>query len=322
MEIYIDLYFCKDGVLRVECLLNKKKVYVPLIDIQNAINEDQTYFLSLLLLNTHIQEGTTLAHMTIALEPWASLLTKYLHVDFKAYCKASKLSESQKQMFDIIQVNKSLSIGRDMVVSPDVKARSFLDYINQPRVPTDYLCTHINEDVSGYTKKTDSLSGLTGTSFAEIKNTPVCIMAQSLCQFYGGTSQLTVGSLQGFDYPNHLQSYALAKTTFKLEEILRAIYSNGLPDYAPTSIAEATDFRDFINERISEIKPSLSVVGNEGSAEDDEVDETMVLSDDDVDLNGEKIRELLTQIIGKSNIFLGKIEKSVMNEDIQRNLSC
>lgn len=78
------LIFCSDAILRFQSDYDETAA-VPLLSIQNAIaNTDPSsspFFHHTVL----IEEGTTLASIFLAIEPWKALLAAYLDRNVGAY---------------------------------------------------------------------------------------------------------------------------------------------------------------------------------------------------------------------------------------------
>lgn len=79
------LIFCSDAILRFQSDYDETAA-VPLLSIQNAIANTDTFFLLRFFHHTVlIEEGTTLASIFLAIEPWKALLAAYLDRNVGAY---------------------------------------------------------------------------------------------------------------------------------------------------------------------------------------------------------------------------------------------
>ncbi len=79
------LIFCSDAILRFQSDYDETSAF-PLLSIQNAIADADPFFLLRFFHHmTLIEEGTTLASIFLAIEPWKALLVAYLDRDVGAY---------------------------------------------------------------------------------------------------------------------------------------------------------------------------------------------------------------------------------------------
>ncbi len=79
------LIFCSDSILRFRSDYDETMA-LPLLSIQKAISDTDPFFLLRFFRHTvMIEEGTTLANIFFAIEPWKELLTAYLDRDVGAY---------------------------------------------------------------------------------------------------------------------------------------------------------------------------------------------------------------------------------------------
>lgn len=77
--------FCSDSILRFQSDYDETAA-VPLLSIQNVIADTDPFFLLRFFHHTVlIEEGTTLASIFLAIEPWKALLAAYLDRDVGAY---------------------------------------------------------------------------------------------------------------------------------------------------------------------------------------------------------------------------------------------
>lgn len=80
-----QLIFCSDSILRFQSDYDETAA-VPLLSIQNVIADTDPFFLLRFFHHTVlIEEGTTLASIFLAIEPWKALLAAYLDRDVGAY---------------------------------------------------------------------------------------------------------------------------------------------------------------------------------------------------------------------------------------------
>lgn len=93
-----QLIFCSDSILRFRSDYDETTA-LPLLSIQEAISDTDPFFLLRFFRHTvMIEEGTTLANIFFAIEPWKELLTAYLDRDVGAYIvEVRKPSKSLSQ---------------------------------------------------------------------------------------------------------------------------------------------------------------------------------------------------------------------------------
>ena len=73
MDLYNPLIFCNDSILRMKNYHNDKVILYPFIDIQHFLKEDPIVILKLFRQPVSLEQGTTLANIILALEPWAKI---------------------------------------------------------------------------------------------------------------------------------------------------------------------------------------------------------------------------------------------------------
>lgn len=112
-----NLVFCNDGTLRFHSD-HDEKTTLPLISIQQTLENNPFYLLRFFDYHVDIERGTTLRHILYALEPWAELLTNYLDIDIKAYIqevRRPRIHSTPK--YEWIGISRTSSIVRHTKIS-------------------------------------------------------------------------------------------------------------------------------------------------------------------------------------------------------------
>ena len=103
------LIFCSDAILRFQSDYDETSA-VPLLSIQNAIADADPFFLLRFFHHTTlIEEGTTLASIFLAIEPWKALLAAYLDRDVGAHIEEAR-KPSELTFFKLANLWKPSSL--------------------------------------------------------------------------------------------------------------------------------------------------------------------------------------------------------------------
>lgn len=60
IDVYVDLVFCNDSVLRVKSYHGGKEIYYPLADLQSYYEEDESFIIRFFQQNVFFEQNTTL----------------------------------------------------------------------------------------------------------------------------------------------------------------------------------------------------------------------------------------------------------------------
>lgn len=172
------LIFCSDSILRFRSDYDETTT-LPLLSIQKAISDTDPFFLLRFFRHTvMIEEGTTLASIFFAIEPWKELLTAYLDRDVGAYIdEVRKPSKPTTWDLEWIGIDRRSSVYRayqhqDMGDGEDLTA-----WFNRERIPTDEFDIESSCDASGFIKGDKERWSLS-ENVHEIKNLPVILYSK------------------------------------------------------------------------------------------------------------------------------------------------
>ena len=112
IDVYVDLVFCNDSVLRVKSYHEDKEIYYPLSDLQSYYEEDESFIIRFFQQNVFFEQNTTLANVLLAIEPWQNIISKYTDRDVNAYCAACKKPSDAEQTFSFLEISKSSTFSR------------------------------------------------------------------------------------------------------------------------------------------------------------------------------------------------------------------
>lgn len=275
MDLYGDLYFCKDSILRILTQRGENQVSYPLIDIQQYLGEDILFILKFFRSPTYFEKGTTLANAIIALEPWAKVISNYTDRNFTAYCNASKIPTAAKQEFSFLEISKGSYTNRHYDFEPYREGEDFLERLNRPdsRILTDYFDLESGTSMCGFNEGDNSNYSMS-MDFDKIKHTPIVLtMKQSniINDFSRNTPVIKKGVL-GVKNTKRSSSF-YSETSFNLEEILTAIFIDGLFYEVPQREEDDEALRAILDESArsvgiqlrEESKPGLRLAASDGS---------------------------------------------------------
>ncbi|HEY0211226.1 hypothetical protein [Acerihabitans sp.] len=227
-----SLIFCKDAILRFRSDYDALTA-IPLLSLQTCLEEDDPLFL--LKYFRHpviIEEDTTLAHIFLAIEPWATMLGVYLDIDVMAYIDELRKPSQAESVFDWIGIQKVISIHRAYQHQDIKPGEDFTAYLNRKRVPTRRFDIEADYTANGYKindKEHYSISGDIHT----IKNVPVVVSNRQVMASYGYEKD----NLLNRKYPgvvvNNKIRYIQGEIDFTFYEAMEAIFNDGLFYYSP-----------------------------------------------------------------------------------------
>lgn len=250
-----ELIFCSDSILRFRSDYDKTTA-LPLRSIQKTVPDAGPFFLLRFFRHTvMIEEGTTLANIFFAIEPWKALLTAYLDRDVGAYIdEIRKPSKSTTWDLEWIGIDRRSSVCRayqhqDMEEGEDLTA-----WLNRERIPTDEFDIESSCDASGFIKG-DKERWSISADIHEIKNLPVILYnKQTLMTLQ--KDDLLKESISGVSSADRSR-FVYGDTSFAFYEVMDAIFISGLFFYAPQAAASSAE----------ELKDRLAGLENEVSKE-------------------------------------------------------
>lgn len=136
-----DLYFCKDGIIRVKSFGNKTFLPLQFIKETNTHSYNELQFFSYWWnCNTYFEEGLTVAQFLEGLKPWASFWSDYTGVNITEYIIESKkpiLAKKQKNQLNIDWINLSFQTEVNLNVEykriQQEKNEDLNSWFNQPK---------------------------------------------------------------------------------------------------------------------------------------------------------------------------------------------
>lgn len=275
MDLYGDLYFCKDSILRILTHRGENQVSYPLIDIQDHLSEDILFILKFFRSPTYFEKGTTLANAIIALEPWIKVISNYTDRNVQAYCNASRVPTAAKQEFSFLEISKGSYINRHYDFTPYKEGEDFLDRLNDPdsRILTDYFDCESGTSMCGFNEGDNSNYSMS-MDFDKIKHTPIVLtMKQNnmISDFSRNTPVIKKGVL-GVKNTKRSSSF-YSETSFNLEDIITAIFIDGLFYQVPQREEDDEALRAILDESArsvgiqlrEESKPGLRLAASEGN---------------------------------------------------------
>ncbi|EEM7220875.1 hypothetical protein C9X52_22605, partial [Salmonella enterica subsp. enterica serovar Enteritidis] len=173
-----QLIFCSDSILRFQSDYDETAA-VPLLSIQNVIADTDPFFLLRFFHHTVlIEEGTTLASIFLAIEPWKALLAAYLDRDVGAYIdEVRKPSGPTTWDIEWIGIDRRSMVYRAYKRQEMQDGEDFSDYLNRERVLTDEFEIESGCEASGFIKGDKERWSISG-DVHEIKNLPVILYSK------------------------------------------------------------------------------------------------------------------------------------------------
>lgn len=245
------LIFCSDSILRFRSDYDETTA-LPLLSIQKTISDADPFFLLRFFRHTvMIEEGTTLANIFFAIEPWKELLTAYLDRDVGAYIdEVRKPSKPTTWDLEWIGIDRRSSVYRAYQHQDMRDSEDFTAWINRERIPTDEFDIESSCDASGFIKGDKERWSLS-ENVHEIKNLPVILYnKQTLMTLQ--KDELLRETVSGVSSTDHSR-FVYGDTSFSLNEVMEAIFISGLFFHSPH--AAASNFE--------ELKGSLTGLENE-----------------------------------------------------------
>ena len=261
------LIFCSDAILRFQSDYDETSA-VPLLSIQNAIADADPFFLLRFFRHTAlIEDGTTLASIFLAIEPWKELLAAYLDRDVGAYIdEVRKPSGPMTWDIEWIGIDHRSSVYRAYKRQDMEEGEDFSTYFNRERFPTDEFDIESSCDASGFIKGDKERWSISG-DVQQIKNLPVILYSKQTLMT-SSKDGLLKKNVSGVKSSKH-GCFVYGDTSFSFSEVMEAIFS-GLFFNAPKDAASSLDelkasLAELEEERAE--NPNAESTGNETDEE-------------------------------------------------------
>ncbi|MDN4917651.1 hypothetical protein QY008_24785 [Klebsiella pneumoniae] len=202
-------------------------------------NTDPFFLLRFFHHTTLIEEGTTLASIFLAIEPWKALLAAYLDRDVGAYIdEVRKPSGPTTWDIEWIGIDRRSSVYRAYKRQDMEEGEDFSAYFNRERFPTDEFDIESSCDASGFIKGDKERWSISG-DVHEIKNMPVILYSKQTLMT-SSKERLLKKNVSGVKSTKH-SCLVYGDTSFSFSEVMEAIFISGLFFYAPSDAASSLD---------------------------------------------------------------------------------
>lgn len=268
IDVYVDLVFCNDSVLRVKNYHDGKEIYYPLTELQTFYREDETFLLRFFNQNVFFEKETTLANIILALEPWQNIIAKYTDRDVNAYCAACKTPVDATQTFSYLEISKLMTFFQHYEYPPMADDEDLMAYLNNRdhRIETGLFNMETETMMCGYHQGDNTHYSTSSLAFDLIKHTPVIVVTRQKNVFLDKRLRCLSEQIRGFSSDkNQITScYSLAEITFC--EALSAIFIDGLFYHQPVTKERSDAFHQMLTEAAAsyddeaETQPALQVV--------------------------------------------------------------
>ena len=199
IDVYVDLVFCNDSVLRVKSYHEGKEIYYPLSDLQSYYEEDESFIIHFFQQNVFFEQNTTLANVLLAIAPWQNIISKYTDRDVNAYCAACKKPSDAEQSFSFLEISKSSTFSRHYHYLPMKDDEDLTDFFNNRnnRIKTDLIDIETRTSMCGFHHGDHEHYSASHIAFDKIKHTPIIVASQQKNIFLGKESKLLTENIQG-----------------------------------------------------------------------------------------------------------------------------
>ncbi len=274
------LIFCSDSVLRFRSDFDEMTAY-PMTMLQEVIEngeKDPYFLLRYFHHNVAIEEGTTLANIFFAIEPWKDLLTAYLGRNVGAYIDETR-KPSSISSWDIewIGIYRSTSVHRAYEHTPMKDVEDLMAYFNRKRIPTKEFNIEHGCDASGFVNGQNERYSISG-DIHEVKNIPVVLIGkQTLAAHLGKNKSLFKKSILGVESEEYA-NFIVGETSFCFSEMMKAIFVSGLffdtPQYAKQTHEEVKEISKALHESLErdgkDVIEEAAEIEKQGKADGDE----------------------------------------------------
>ena len=234
-----QLVFCSDSILRFRSDYDETTA-LPLLSIQKTIlNTDPFFLLRFFRHTVMIEEGTTLANIFFAIEPWKELLTAYLDRDVGAWIdEVRKPSNSTALNLEWIGIDRRSSVYRAYQRQDMEEGEDFITYLNREPITGDEFNIESSCDASGFIKG-DKTRWSLGENVHEIKNLPVILYNKQTLMTLP-RDELLKESVSGINSATH-GCFVYGETSFAFCEVMDAIFISGLFFHTPQDAARGAE---------------------------------------------------------------------------------
>lgn len=326
IDVYVDLVFCNDSILRVKNYHDGKEIYYPLADLQSYYAEDESFIIRFFQQNVFFEQNTTLANVILAIEPWQNIIAKYTDRDVNAYCAECKKPADATQTFSFLEISKSASFSRHYDYIPMKDDEDLNDFFNNKnhRIKTDLIDIETSSTMCGFHRGDHQRYSASHIAFDEIKHTPIIVANQQKNIFLGKESNKLTDSIQGFfvDKNNITACYSPAELSFS--EAIYAVFVDGLFYHWPMTKERNNAFNQEIEDAMAEFdegkekQPTLKLVDATNQPSDAAEKELKVkvapgafdsVIEHEME-NANEWDEIYAKLVHKSNLKIGKMPMS------------
>lgn len=256
IDVYVDLVFCNDSVLRVKSYHEGKEIYYPLSDLQSYYEEDESFIIRFFQQNVFFEQNTTLANVLLAIEPWQNIISKYTDRDVNAYCAACKKPSDAEQTFSFLEISKSSTFSRHYHYLPMKDDEDLTDFFNNRnnRIKTDLIDIETRTTMCGFHHGDPEHYSASHIAFDKIKHTPIIVASQQKNIFLGKESKKLTENIQGLfvDKRNITACYSPAELSFC--EAIYAIFIDGLFYHQPMTQERNDAFNQELEDAMAEFE--------------------------------------------------------------------
>ena len=334
IDVYVDLVFCNDSVLRVKSYHEGKEIYYPLSDLQSYYEEDESFIIRFFQQNVFFEQNTTLANVILAIAPWQNIISKYTDRDVNAYCAACKKPSDAEQTFSFLEISKSSTFSRHYHYLPMKDDEDLTDFFNNRnnRIKTDLIDIETRTSMCGFHHGDHEHYSASHIAFDKIKHTPIIVASQQKNIFLGKESKLLTENIQGLfvDKRNITACYSPAELSFC--EAIYAIFIDGLFYHWPMTQERNDAFNQELEDAMAEFeaekekRPTLKLV--EDTEPSDETEKALKVKvapgafDSVIEHEAENASEwdeIYAALANKSSLKIGKMilseqDKSFMDQ--------
>ena len=254
IDVYVDLVFFNDSVLRVKSYQNDKEIHYPLLDLQTYYGEDESFIIRFFKQNVSFEQGSTLANVILALEPWQNIISKYTDRNVNAYCAECKKPSDANQLFSFLEISKSASISRNYEYPSIMECEDFNDFFNNKnnRVKTNLFDIDSGTSMCGFQNGDNSNYSICHVAFHEIKNTPIIFTTQQKNSYLDKDLNFLAEHIDGYFIDKNKITSCYSPAELNLTEAISAIFIDGLFYHSPMTQARCDAFNQEIKEAIAE----------------------------------------------------------------------
>ena len=334
IDVYVDLVFCNDSVLRVKSYHEDKEIYYPLSDLQSYYEEDESFIIRFFQQNVFFEQNTTLANVILAIAPWQNIISKYTDLDVNAYCAACKKPSDAEQTFSFLEISKSSTFSRHYHYLPMKDDEDLTDFFNNRnnRIKTDLIDIETRTSMCGFHHGDHEHYSASHIAFDKIKHTPIIVASQQKNIFLGKESKLLTENIQGLfvDKRNITACYSPAELSFC--EAIYAIFIDGLFYHQPMTQERNDAFNQELEDAMAEFEaekekqPTLKLVDDTKPSDETEKALKVKVAPGAFDSvieheaeNASEWDEIYAALANKSSLKIGKMilseqDKSFMDQ--------